>query len=110
MFTRLKTEIAAQALIRRAQSAGAFALCLRRGDTDAGALHVVVRTLDGQSRLYSPIRNMAGERAWMVSDALPEADIDARCAKLHDRDPDIWIVEVEDRQGRHFLVEPIEER
>ena len=109
MTTRLKSEIQASALLRRAQAAGAFATVLRRGDNDAGALHVVVRTPDGFARLYSPIRNMAGERAWLPTETLPERDIDARCAKMGERDPDIWVVEVEDREGRHFLVEPVEE-
>ena len=24
-------------------------------------------------------------------------------------DPDIWVVEIEDREGRHFLIEPVEQ-
>lgn len=105
---RLKSEIEASALRRRAQGGGAFATVLRRGDDSAGALYVVVRTLDGDARLFSPIRDMSGARAWMATPALPEREIDARCAKLFDRDPDIWVVEVEDREGRHFLIEPVE--
>ena len=82
---------------------------LRRGDAEAGAVYVVVRTLDGRARLYSPVRDMTGERAWMATAPEPERDIDARTAKLSERDPDIWVVEVEDRRGRHFLVEPVRE-
>jgi hypothetical protein len=33
----------------------------------------------------------------------PEAEIEARLRKDLKYDPDVWIVEVEDRQGRHFL-------
>ena len=82
---------------------------LSKGDADAGAIYVVVRTLDGYARLYSPIRNMHGERAYLRADSAPERDVDAKVRTLRDRDPDIWVVEIEDHRGRHFLVEPIEE-
>ena len=106
---RLKSHVAVAALLRRAEGQGAFATVLRRGDPDAGTLYVVVRTLDGFARLYSPIRNMMGEAAWLAGAATGERDVDAKVARLFDRDPDIWVVEVEDRRGRHFLVEPVEE-
>lgn len=106
---RLRTHIQATALLRRAQGQGAYATVLRRGDPDAGALHVTVRTLDGSARLYSPIRDMEGNPAWLATPPAPEREVDERTARLADRDPDIWIVEIEDRRGRHFLVEPIAE-
>ena len=106
---RLRSDIRASALLRRAQGAGAFATLLRRGEASAGALHVVVRTPDGRAQLFSPIRNMAGEPAWLASAPLPEAEIDAKLTRLADRDPDLWCVEIEDREGRHFLLEPIED-
>ena len=34
---------------------------------------------------------------------VPEADIEARLVREIRFDPDVWIVEVEDRAGRHFL-------
>ena len=109
MTARVKSEIAASALIRRAQVGGAYATVIRRGDNDAGALHVMLRTLDGLARLYTPIRNMEGDPAWLVTAPSPEGEIDLRLNKLIDRDPDIWIVEIEDRDARHFLTEPVEE-
>ena len=108
MFNRLKSELSASALIRRAEGAGAFATVVRRGDPDAGALHVVVRTLDGAARLYSPIRDMSGKAAWLEGAAENERELDAKLARMHGRDPDLWVVEVSDRAGRHFLVEPVE--
>ena len=60
---RLKTEIRAAALIRRAQSAGAFAAVLRRGDADAGALWVILRRGPELSR-YTEQMSMSGEREW----------------------------------------------
>lgn len=107
MSPRLRTEIAVSALIRRAQVAGAFALVLRKGDPDAGAYLVVVRE-GALLSLYTPARNMDGARVWWVTAHLSQSEIDARVNRRVDSDPDIWVVEIEDAQGRHFLTEPVE--
>jgi len=108
MFTRLKSEMSVSALIRRAQGAGAFATVVRRGDDIAGAVHVIVRTLDGFARLYAPIRTMEGEAAWLQGQVETERELDAKVLRMGERDPDVWVVEIEDRAGRHFLVDPVE--
>ena len=108
----LKTEIWAQALMRRAAVAGAFAAVVRRGDADAGAVLVKVATLDGRARLYAPAQNAAGERVWLDLSSGPlgveEAGVDAHARRRAETDPDLWIVEIEDREGRTFLTEPVE--
>jgi len=96
------------ALIRRAEIGGAFAAVVKRGDADAGACLVKVRRPDGTATLYRPIRNMAGERVWLPKGPSEERNIDDYMNARIDDDPDIWIVEIEDREGRHFLTEPIE--
>ena len=58
MSTRLKAGFWTSALIRQAEQNGAFAAVIRKGDPDAGACLVKVRTLDGQAVLYRPVRNM----------------------------------------------------
>ncbi|HEX8901240.1 DUF1491 family protein [Vitreimonas sp.] len=108
----LKTEFWASALIRRAQIGGAFAGVVRKGDRDAGAVMVKVATLDGKARLYGPARNGEGERIWLDLSAGPlgdvEAEVDAHIRKRAETDPDLWVIEVEDKQGRHFLQEPVD--
>lgn len=112
MSAELKTAFWAQALIRRAQAGGAFAALTRRGDDDAGAVLVKVATLDGRSRLYAPARNGAGERVWLDLSSGPlgmeEGAVDAYARKRAEADPDIWVIEIEDRAGRTFLTEPVE--
>jgi hypothetical protein len=110
----LKTAIWASALIRTAQAHGAFATVVRKGDVDAGAVLVKVATLDGRARLYAPARRGAeGERVWidLSSGALgdDERAIDAHIAREAAFDPDIWVVEIEDRAGRRFFTEPVDE-
>jgi hypothetical protein len=104
----LKAGFWTSALIRRAEIGGAFAAVVKRGDGDAGACLVKVRRPDGTATLYRPIRNMAGKRVWLPKGPSEERDIDAYMNARIDDDPDIWIVEIEDREGRHFLTEPIE--
>lgn len=108
----LKTEIWASALIRRAEIGGAFAVVARKGDADAGAVLVKVATLDRRARLYAPARGGDGERIWLdlsagsLGDA--EADVDCYVRKRAETDPDLWVVEIEDKQGRHFLMERVD--
>lgn len=108
----LKTEIWASALIRRAEVAGAFAAVVRKGDPDAGAVLVKVATMDGRARLYGPARDGAGERIWLDlstgSLGNHEPDVDSYARRRAESDPDLWIVEIEDRAGRHFLTEPLD--
>jgi len=49
---------------------------------------------------------MTGDRVWMVLAEGAEADVDASIAKQRSFDPDLWVIEVEDKQGRHLLDEP----
>lgn len=109
----LKTDFWASALIRRASIGGAFAAVVRKGDTDAGAVLVKVATLDRHARLYAPARNGEGERIWLDLSAGTlgddEAAVDEAIRKRAEKDPDLWVIEVEDRGGRHFLLEPVDE-
>ena len=108
----LKTEIWVSALLRRVAVAGAFAAVARKGDPDGGAVLVKVATMDGRARLYAPARAGEGDRIWLDLSAGAlgdvEANVDAYARKRADMDPDVWVVEIEDKHGRPFLDEPID--
>lgn len=108
MTPNLKASFWTSALVRRAENEGAFAAVVRKGDPDAGACLVKVRTLDGMASVYRPVRNMEGERVWWPKGPAQERDIDHYINTRIDDDLDLWVLEVEDRKGRHFLTEPIE--
>ncbi len=107
----LSTDIWVAALIRRAELGGAFAVVAKKGDARAGS--VLVKALnrgDGTTRLYSEATRGDGERIWMrpaLSDQ--EAELDRYIERARRIDPDLWVVEIEDREGRHFLTEPVEQ-
>ena len=106
----LSTDIWVSALIRRAEQGGAFAVVARKGDARAGS--VLVKVLDrgeGPARLYAEATRMDGERVWMQpARSDQEADLDRYIERALRVDPDLWVVEIEDREGRHFLTEPVE--
>jgi hypothetical protein len=108
----LSSDIWVYALIRRAEQGGAFPVIVRKGDARAGA--VLVKSLNrrtGETRLYIEATRGDGERVWMQptgSDSEPE--IDAYIERAARIDPDIWVVEIEDTEGRHFLTETVEKR
>jgi len=108
MAVDLKTKIWAAALIRRAEIGGAFAAVVRKGDGDAGACLVKIRRPNGTATLYRPMRNMAGQRIWLAKGPESEDNIDHAINTRIDTDPDLWVLEIEDPHGRHFLTEPIE--
>ncbi len=108
MFGSVKTSFWAPALIRRAETGGAYATVLFKGDPDAGAALIKVRLMDGQAVLYRPMRDMSGERIWLPKGPLDEAEVDQDILKRRKTDPDLWVIEVEDRNGRHFLTEKVE--
>jgi len=106
----LSTDIWVSALIHRAQQGGAFAMVLRKGDARAGA--VLVKLVDrraGETRLYAEATRADGDRVWMQPHpGADEAALDAYAERARRIDPDLWVVEIEDVQGRHFLTETVE--
>jgi hypothetical protein len=108
---RLKSAIWVSAYLRRCQVEGAFATLRRRGAEEAGTIFIRISRLDGTGDLYGPAPQTAfddnsAERMFvscLPEPAQPDAAIEARLTREIRFDPDLWIVEVEDRQGRHWL-------
>ena len=107
---RVKSELWVKAYLRRCALEGAPALLERRGDSDAGAIYIKVSRLDGTAALFGPAPASLGardsERRWqpcLATATAREAEADAYLARQLSFDPDLWIVAVEDRHGRHFL-------
>jgi hypothetical protein len=108
----LSTDLWAGALIRRAEIAGAFAMVVRKGDARAGTVLVkAINRRTREARLYAEAFRGEGERVWMEPvPSRQEAELDAYVERQARIDPDLWLVEIDDAEGRHFLTEPVEER
>ncbi len=106
-MTRLTTEIWVAAYLTRCRLATIPAFILQKGDHTAGAVLVKLNTLDGQACCYQRSFDlMSGERQWVVLSEGAEAEVDASITKQKSFDPDLWVIEIEDKAGRHLLDEP----
>ncbi len=105
---RLRTDIWVSAYIRTIEVGGGFATLRRRGAAEAGAVFVVVDRLDGSVALFAPgpTDEALGERRFVrahKAEWVEPGELTARLERELKRDPDIWIVDVERRDGAHGL-------
>ena len=76
------------------------------GDDTAGVVWVKLNTLDGQARLFARRFDfMADKTVWEETLVGSDAEIETQLTTEKARDPDLWVIEVEDRAGRHLLDE-----
>jgi hypothetical protein len=106
-MTRLTADIWVSAYLTRLRLSDIPAFVVQKGDATAGAVLVKLNTLDGQACAYQRSFDlMTGDRAWVVLEQGAEPLVDAALQRQKGFDPDLWIIEVEDRDGRHLLDEP----
>ncbi|MCZ0813297.1 MAG: DUF1491 family protein [Pseudomonadota bacterium] len=105
-MTRLTAEFWVHAYLARLRLSDIPAFVTAHGDDTAGAVLVKLNTLDGRARAFQRSFDlMSGERRWVVLADGTEQEVDAVIARQRGFDPDLWVLEVEDRAGRHLLDE-----
>lgn len=103
---RLAAGIWVSAYLRRLELAHIPAYVMRRGDDTAGAVLVKCATLDGRAGLWVREWDLAtNQRHWTRQSEGPEHEIDAEIARNTARDPDLWVIEIENRAGESLLDE-----
>lgn len=108
MMSRLRSDFWVSAYLRRCSVEGVEAALRKRGAAEAGAVFVKVDRLDGTASLYGPAPQLfldeSGERLFsaVLKDVMP-LDVEERMTRELRFDSDLWLVEVDDRAGRHFL-------
>ena len=110
---RLKSGLWGAAYLRRCNIDGGFGAGRRRGADEAGAVFIKLNRLDGTGILYGPAPQSVfddarpADRLFTIvlgrGGPVTDTEIEARLTRELKFDPDIWIVEVEDRAGRNFL-------
>lgn len=109
MVEDLPTELRLSAARRTAAAAGVFITVIQKGDPTSGSICLKINLLDGRFRVLSQIRDESG-LAWLPASEKPdmtEAEADAYLAQQLDFDPDLWVIEIEDKEGRHWFNEKI---
>ena len=103
-MARLTAEFWVRAYLARLAQAAIPAYVTARGDATAGAVIVKCATLDGRAvAKQRSLDLMTGARRWVVLAEGEEAEVDAVLARERGRDRDLWIVEIEQREGRDLL-------
>ena len=104
---RLTADIWVSAYLTRLRLQDIPAFVVARGDGTAGAVLIKLNTLDGQAVCYQRSFDLkTGARTWVVLTEGDERSVDMSITKQRGFDPDLWVIEVEDKQGRHLLDEP----
>ncbi|MCK6418453.1 MAG: DUF1491 family protein [Alphaproteobacteria bacterium] len=97
---RIPTGFWLEGRLRDLNARGGAYYVLQRGDSQSGVILMKISDCAGICRLLIQERNLEGILAW--ADALGEEKVeesraDAYIARARSRDPDLWVVEVEDR-------------
>ncbi|MEI8144860.1 MAG: DUF1491 family protein [Alphaproteobacteria bacterium] len=116
-MARVTSEFWVSAYLRRVRLQGGFPVLRKRGAAEAGAIAIVIARGDRLSALYLPApQSEFGEGESLdrkFASAFPEGfveeyRVEEKLTREIRFDPDVWIVEVEDRDGRSFL-EPVQD-
>ncbi|MBT3307099.1 MAG: DUF1491 family protein [Alphaproteobacteria bacterium] len=90
--------------VRRCNADGVSAMVVRRGDDRGGTLLLKINQFDLGCKVLAQARDMDGVAGWMsafTGGLVLEAEADAYIARAMDRDPDLWVVEIESAEGWH---------
>ena len=110
MSLRLRTDFWVAALRRRAESAGAYVSIARIGAAEAGTIFVLVNRRDGAFDLYGPApqsvfeEERPGDRLFsQIATRATEQETQARMEREVKFDADLWLIDIEDGEGRAFV-------
>ena len=88
-----------------------MAVVARKGEVSAGIVLLKINCLDGSFYVLTTARRADGTKIWIRATGesnVEEAEADKYISRQVGFDSDLWVVEIEDREGRHFLTEPVE--
>ena len=106
-MARLASGLWVDAYLHRLTLEGIPAFILAKGDATAGAVLVKLARMDGTADLHQRVTEpMTGTRKWELLASGAERDMDETVRKQRSFDPDLWVIEIEDRHGRHMLDAP----
>ncbi|MGE5514894.1 MAG: DUF1491 family protein [Bacteroidota bacterium] len=103
MEPKLKAKLFVHAAIRRCDIESIPVMVVRKGDEDAGTILVKVNRGDGKAEIYTQARDGEGRLGWLKAtgpEPVDDARAEASIARARDVDYDLWVLEVDSRDGR----------
>lgn len=107
---KLKAKLWVQAALRRCTVEGITAVVVRKGDEDGGTILVKLNRGPAGCEVFTQTRDAEGRPAWLRATGaapVPEDKADAAIARAREVDWDLWVIEVEDREGRVPFLERV---
>lgn len=92
--------------MRRISGEGIGIYVTAKGDITGGMVLQKISNLSGQCKLMAQQRDLLGKLIWinaLQDDVVEESEADAFIKRATDRDPDLWVIEIEDREMRSSL-------
>src|SRR3990167_5081692 len=106
MVMGLTTGLWVSAQVRLCDRAFIPATVVRRGDPDAGTVLLKINSFEDGVTVFTQASTLAGEPAWSRGTGpqpVTEPEADAYIARQVARDPDLWVLEIEDRRSVYKL-------
>ena len=106
MEPRIKTEHWVHAHLRRCAISAVPAVVVRHGDDERGMVLLKINTLRNGCKVLIQARDMNGKLGWMAAlkgELVEEAEADAYIERQVRNDPDLWVIEIEDPEGRRWF-------
>lgn len=91
-----------QVHLRRCSAAATPAVLVRRGEPERGTVLLKLNQIEAGCRILTQARDLDGNLGWLAAlggRLVPETEADAYIGRAVDRDPDLWVIEIEDRKG-----------
>jgi len=99
---RIPISVWIDAHLRRLNERGQGYYILNKGAFASGTVLIKINLLDGYSKILTQIRDENGDLGWMNAlkdERVAENDADAYIRRSVERDSDVWVIEIEDREG-----------
>ena len=105
---RLPTHVWVEAELRRCSAAGIGVVVIHKGERMGGTVMLKLYRHGVGCRLLSQMRDLDGRLAWYPAhreEVIAETDADDRIRRAIERDPDLWVIEIESRDGSNPLAD-----
>lgn len=108
MIPRLTSAMLVSALVRRVSAEGGNAVIVARGDATAGAILLICLDKGVRTAFRERLLGTDGRYEWAAVGPAPDAaspEVEAWQARRRERDPDLWIVELDVPNAERFAAE-----
>ncbi len=103
---KIKAGLWVQAQIRMCDINCIPIMVRKRGDPDSGAILLKLDQGKAGCAVLSQVRDVEGNLGWMYGgggESITQIEAESYIRRQIGRDPDLWVVEIEDQQGRYEL-------